>query len=216
MSEGSINVKNERLVEILDEAWAFHALPAKKAQNHIAKKTLNDERLCEMIISSYALDVFMHAHGYGVTLDYSYETLSNLGNGLQGVYHGYRRMGRDVKRSGDLTVRSFAAYLFLLAINEHDCHLHSQQIVNALHPQSPEDGPLWMDERRILTGLRRETDFLLPATESLVLMGLGAQQTAFFHVKPIVRAWKSAIGEDLSAHGLEDMAMGIIPGDKNR
>lgn len=205
--ENQIGIKNERLAAILDEAWAFQAMSPKKKQNYVSALRPNDEKLCECIVGSYALDVFMHAHGNGVKLDFSYETLSGLSNGLQGVYHGYRRMGRDLQRSGDLTARSYAAYLFLLAINEHDCHLHSQQIVSALRPQKPEDGPLWMDERRIFTGLKRETDFLLVSTESMVRIGLGTQQTVIFQAKPIIRAWRSALGEDLSAHGLEDMAM---------
>ena len=210
--DNQIELKNERLAAILDEAWAFHAMLPKKKQSYVNSLRPSDEKLCESIVGSYALDVFMHAMQSGNMLDFSYETLPGLGAGVQGVFRGYRQMGRDLQRSGDLTARSYAAYLFLLAINEHDCHLHSQQIVSALRPQKPEDGPLWMDERRILTGLRREMDFLLPVAESMVRIGLGAQQTVIFQAKPVVRAWRSAMGEDLSAYGLEDMTMGIVPG----
>ena len=209
MSEYQIELKNERLAAILDEAWAFQTMSPKKKQTYISSLKPNDEELCESIVGSYALDVYMQGKMRGVHLNFSYETLESISAGIQGVFQGYREMGRDLQRSGDLTARSYAAYLFLMAINEHDCHLHSRQIVSALRPQRPEDGPLWMDERRILTGLRREEDFLLPVTEGLVTMNLGSLQVLTIEAKPIVRAWKSAMGVDLSAYGLGDIKPGI-------
>ncbi len=196
-------IKNDRVARILKESEAFDAEQLKDLPQ-------TDERVCEAVITPYAYDVIYQAAAHDVTLDFSYETLSGLPVGLSGVYKNCRRQNRSIQNSGNLTIRSYAAYLFLLAINEHDCHLRGEIPPSPLLTVSQEEEARWMmGTMRILTGIRREVVFLPAVHEAAAFVPLGRKTLLTFEADPICRAYLSACRVDLGKRGLSNIAIEV-------
>ena len=105
------------------------------------------------------------------------------------------------------TARSYAAYLFMVAINEHDCRLRGEQVVSALRPLKEEDGQLWLNRIHILAGIRREVDFLSAVMEGARIQNLNKKHLVMFLADPVIEAYRSACRVDLGKHGLVNIVL---------
>lgn len=203
-------LKNPRADEIIKKAISVYG---KVRPGNIDKDLpITSEQVCEAILSAYTLDVIFRAQEHQALLDCTYDTLDKLPIGLQGVLQTYLKE----KKRGSLnlivssTVKSYAAYLFLLSVNEHDCHLHGKlKQRNALLVKPEKEDPLWMDCVQILTGVKRELDFLPAVLEATTILDFGKKKLVSFTAEPICKAYRLAIGVDLTKHGLANIVLEV-------
>lgn len=205
-----IDFNNERLERILTIADISYHAPKGKEANYFSlledhKRT--DEIVCESLLGQYAYDVFVQGAAQKSILDFSYGSLPNLPIGLQGVLQGYLRDGETVANSARSVAKSFAAYLFLLTIKEHDCHLRGEEVNSIIKKSNEDPDALWLFSMHIYTGVRREIDLLPWILGGLKIMRTERNRIVFFDIDPLVSAYRSAFRIDLKKQGLTNIAL---------
>ena len=197
-------IRNDRLGEIISRALA----ETRPSDQHADGLTVQQHG--EDLIATYALDMVLNGYKADVSLDFTYDTLRLLPVAVRRCLVGYQEGGNSFRDSVEALAKSFAAYIFCLAMNEHDCPWNVQQLRTRFTPPDKDFGPLWANAFRITTGLRRQTDFLIPALEG----GMGEIRNGkgfmILNVAPTVKAYKAAFRVDLNEHGLSDIATEVF------
>ena len=200
-------IKNEHVLDLLNESNRTSNFTAKEEQAYLEK--LDAVQRAEYILSGYLADMLRNSIEVHKELDLSYGTVGNLPAVLSLRLREIREMKDAWQDSVASLAKSLAAYLFFLAMNEHGCALKVVQMGTPFAPPPKSEEPLWGDLFRYKTGVRREVDFLPAVMESMQKLPLPGNPLMTLTVSPIIRAYRSATGVNLSEYGLVDMALEI-------
>ncbi len=193
-------IKNDRLGAIIGRAMA---------KDTPAWDKMTTQESGEDIIVTYALDMVMNGYKVDAALDFTYATLNLLPVAMRRCLAGYIENGNSFRESVEGLAKSFAAYIFCLAMNENDCPWTVQVMRSKVITPAPGTGPLWANGYRITTGLRRQADFLIPAMEGGSGMERDGKGLAMLSADPMIKAYKSAFRVDLSEYGLKNMVFEV-------
>ena len=200
-----LKFKNDRVEEMLQRSADFYARP-KEEQTY---KGFSDGELAELVISSYATDMLASSYQIDRPLDFTYETLDRMPLVLRADLLRYMGGGRTVRQSVEALAKSFAAYIFFLTVNEHDCRWTVSKMRTALTPKEAEFGPLWAEIYRVTAGIRREEDFLTAALAGAQVKVGDKKALVMLDAAPTVKAYRRAFRVDLREHGLVSFATEI-------
>lgn len=209
MMQIKMTIKNERFNALVTRESSRQKTWLNGNQDVIdllLERDITDEEVCEAFIYPFAIDVAQCAAERDKPLDFTYETLCNLPYGLQGVFLDYQKQGLSFYDNCNATEKSFAAYMLLLAINEHDCQLKGENVNSILNQAKENSDRIWMNTLRILTGVRREMDFLKLIADNLNILQFGQKKFVSFSVAPFIREYRAAFRVDLAKCGLTDIA----------
>jgi len=198
-------IKNEHVLDLLNESNRTSNFTAKEEQAYLEK--LDAVQRAEYVLSGYVADMLRDSIEVHRELDLSYGTVGNLPAVLGLRLREIRDMKTPWQDSVASLAKSLAAYLFFLAMNEHGCALKVTQMGTPFAPPLKSEEPLWGDLFRYKTGVRREVDFLPAVMESMQKIPLPGNPLMTLTVSPIIRAYRSATGVDLSEYGFSDMAL---------
>lgn len=203
-------IKNEHVLDLLNESNRTANFAAKEEQAYVEK--LDAVQRAEYVLSGYVADMLRNSIEVHKELDLSYGTVGNLPAVLGLRLREIREMKAPWQDCMSSLAKNLAAYLFFLAMNEHGCALKVTQMGTAFAPPPKSEKPFWGDLFRYKTGVRREVDFLPAVMESMQKLPLSGNPLMTLTVSPIIRAYRSATGVDLSEYGMVDMALEV--GDK--
>ncbi len=200
-------IKNDCLGEIIGRALKNN----QGAEIDFTSMSLQQQG--EHLICTYALDMIMNGYKADVALDFTYTSLHLLPIAVRRCLEGYLELGLSFRASVEGLAKSFAGYIFCLAMNEQNCIWNVSQLRTKLTAPDVDFGPLWGELLRITTGERRQVDFLIPAMEG----GMGALKNGkglmLFDAGPTVKAYKAAFGIDLNEYGIKPMGT-IVEADR--
>lgn len=196
-------IKNDRLGAIIGRALEIHQSGNRPIEG------LNAQQHAEDLIGTFALDMVMNGYKADVALDFTYATLDKLPIALRRDLVGYMESGNSFQDSVEGAAKSFAAYIFCLAMNEQNCPWDATRLRSKFTPPDKDFGPLWANAFRVINGERRQVDFLLPALEGCAGEIRGGKGLMMLNVEPTVKAYKAAFRVDLSEFGLINMAVDV-------
>lgn len=131
----------------------------------VEEENLGNMAIAEGLLLGYLDSFFTIISGRGILLDLTYQTLDRLPNAIAELFI-FHRMGEiyknePVKRIG-MTEKTLAAYLTLLAMNEHGYSMRVRDYLDDLRKGKRPQQPLWAEMFSIMTGAHSDID-LLPA-----------------------------------------------------
>lgn len=166
------------------------------------------EEKTQVMIGAYVKDVLECSEEVGHPLDLTYETVDKLPFALAAIYQGGLGSGEEEEqRAAISTAKHLAAYLFALAMNEHNCTLSSKRVrLPMMQPDSKEE-PAWVNNTvRIQTGVKRPLDFFPAVLDATGLEYFpGKKPNLRIESAPVRRVYRSAIGVDLEDYGYPEM-----------
>lgn len=193
--------KNDRLGEIIGRAMASRQFGKYDYDG------ITVQQSGEQIIGTYALDMVVNSYEVNAGLDFTCATLDRLPVVMRRNLLGYMENGNPFHSSVERTAKSFAAYLYCLAMNEHNCAWNVTRVRTIILPPDADLGPLWANALRITTGEQRQMDLLAAVMEGCNAVTRNDKGLMLVAVGPIVRTYRRAFGVDLSEYGLVDMAL---------
>ncbi|MBQ9045132.1 MAG: hypothetical protein IJ112_04220 [Oscillospiraceae bacterium] len=181
----------------------------ESAGREIAPEMRMDE-MAQIMLGGYVQDVLEYSEEAGYPLDLTYGTIDKLPFALAPLYRD--RLGEGEGEAAEqkaavATAKHLAAYLFALAMNEHNCVLSAKRVRLPMLQPDPKAEPAWVNNSvRIQTGMKRQMDFL-PVVLDATGLDYFHGEKPHLHIEPgpIRRAYRSAIGVDLEDHGYPEM-----------
>ncbi len=197
----TINIKSTYVQDLFDNY--SKTLSFSEKENLSFFENASPQIAGESIIFGYATDMIGRGE-IGRDLNLTYETVSNISHAINPLFRQYQKSGMWENDPEGSLARALAAYLIVLAMNEHDCPLKVTQMGSKLFPPPEDEYPLWGGILRIKTGRRREIDFLPSIVEGMKKTSLKGKTLLTITVNPVIRAYRSAVGTDLSQYELKD------------
>ena len=149
----------------------------------------------------HAGEVLAISQEAGVDVDLTYGTIDEFKDTMKELWaerSDFESLGDNRKQ----LARTLAAYLILMAVNEHDCELHYS---------APEDleqsmaSKLWGGSFRVMIGSGNNKVDLLPACIDAAYWDCKEMDHGVrVDPKEIDRLYRKATGESLSAHGFSE------------
>ena len=191
-------LKNIRVAQMLESA-----------SREITPEMRMDEMALSML-GAYVQDVLNASEEMGNPLDLTYGTVDKLPLALAPLYRG--RMGEGEGRAVEqnaavTTAKHLAAYLFALAVNEHDCPIKVTRLGGPMMKPDPNAEPAWVNNTvRIQIGTDRRRDFL-PVVLDATGLDYFPGEKPHLHIEsaPIRRVYRAVTGVDLESHGYPEM-----------
>lgn len=197
-----LQIKSKSAKRMLERLDGFD----QEAFSHqIEKENLGNMAIAEGLLLGYLDSFFTIIKGRGILLDMTYETLDRLPTAIAELFIFHRMNGvyqnEPVKRIG-LIEKTLAAYLTLLAMNEHGYSMRVRDYLNDLRKGKQPKQPLWAEMFSIMTGAHGEID-LLPAC---VIAhdrtgGYTSRNGLRLNAAPIVEVYQYMTGVSLEKYG---------------
>lgn len=210
----NLNIKNERLIPLFEEhqkqserdarEWGGGLSDAESAQ--MGKWYVEHP---EAILYGYVESLMDVSERKGIRLDLTYDTLANLPAAIVALYSFQKKhtleagtnipMRDEVNK--EIAYKTIAAYLTLLAMNEHNFWFSTLTTRQKNMQQYP-----WGGFVSVRTGKKRNVDLhycCQQAAESSCV--LPAQGGMCIQVSPIIAEYEKMTGVRLTDHGLKNI-----------
>lgn len=195
-------MKSKSAKRILDQLEGFDQ---EAFAQRVETENLGNMPIAEGLLLGYLDSFFTVITGRGMVLDLTYATLDRLPAAIEALFLFYRGgdayKNEPVKRIGAVE-KTLAAYLTLLAMNEHGYSLRVKDYLADLRKGKSPRQPLWAEMFSIMTGAHGEVD-LLPAC---VIAhdrtgGYISRSGIRLLADPIVEVYQFMTGVNLTKHG---------------
>ena len=168
------------------------------------------DEMTQIMLGGYVQDVLEYSEAAGHPLDLTYGTVDKLPFALAPLYRD--RLGEGEGEAAEQkaaisTAKHLAAYLFALAVNEHDCLIKVTRVGGPMMKRDPNAEPAWVNNTvRIQIGTDRRRDFL-PAVLDATGLEYFPGEKPHLHIEsaPIRRAYRVVTGVDLESRGYPEM-----------
>ena len=197
----------KRVLEIKKETESFIHDPVKTRQ-YINEQLSTDNEHIQLAISGYLDSLEKAAEMAGVELDLTYDTISSLPVALTALAMLQAKGGYEKNRNAVVLMHTLAAYLTLLAVNNHDLKVSIEQMTSDLNASRPE---LWVDMYSMKFNLKKKSDFRIGAMKCLD-SPFEVENGFFININPLVSMYKKVTGVDLDEYGFNSI---IIQGLNN-
>ena len=202
IENGKILFSNGKVGEIIEnhirDTEIYNQLGSEEYGKRAQKQTIQE--IGEGIFGGYLyslLDAVCEATAEDSWVDFSYSTVKNIPIALLSLYKK-QKASYEEKRNATVIAKTIACILYATAMNEHNCMLR------VTHAKAE---PAWADALSLKLGTKREVDFLKPALDSVFNGPLQVENGIAVSPEPLIKAYKSAIGVDLSEKGLTPMLL---------
>lgn len=193
------------VLDIIKEDKAFSGNP-KEFQEHVRKYFINSDSTMKKILSGYLQAMEEAADTSNTQLDLTYDTVKNIPIAVSSLAFIQQRDGYDINRNKSVTAKTLAAYLTLLAINNHDIKLDIEQFANKRNESRPQ---YWADTYSLRLNFKKKSDFLLAAIEGIKEAPIIVDNGFMIDVDPIISAYKRVTNVDLSEYGLSQIVVNL-------
>lgn len=138
-----------------------------------------------------------------IEFDLTYDSVKNISLGL-GALYSIQKNSYEKTKNKEIIIKTLAAVLSFLAINEHDFWFKTTSYFNQIKAGKVFDVPLWSDADTVAVGKKKYVDFLpccyAAAEQSpFIVAGMSLNMT------PVIEEYKNLTGIDLAQYGLSNL-----------
>lgn len=196
-------VTNERYFErVLEIKTATDDLNEEQAAQYLISITNSDDDIIRGIFAGY-----LHAMESGaviakVELDMTYETLPNVMLATTALAYLQKKQGYDNQENAELTMKTLAAYLTLMAVNNHRAKIQVNKRASKRREKAPD---LWSFIYYLRINNKRDSDFLPPAIEGINATPVDVTNGFTVDMNTLIGAYKRVTGVSLDDYGFTNL-----------
>lgn len=196
-----MDYKNRKINDMLNNTKAFNSIYLKVPQQEKIRMMRNStkQEAGERIVAGYwdsFINEAMAMLDSKVQFDFTYETIKNVPAILTALYEMQKKF-YNKEKNDEIIAKTLACILYGLAMNEHGVGLK----VTGIPKNTTKRTPFWADTLSIKLGIKKEVDFLEAALKG-IKMPLVIDGGLYIDTSLLIKAYKSAMGVDLSEYGL--------------
>lgn len=161
----------------------------------------------ETILYGYLSSFLECCKKSNVKIDLTYGTVKNISMGLIFLFSAQKRGGIPLEENREIIIKTLAAVLTYLAINEHNAGFYIIDYLPMIKKGKQPEYPIWSFYS---LGAKRKTkciDFLPAAVNSVVNAFLLVEDGLSLDIDSVVEEYKKFTGIDLSEYGLSDVVI---------
>ena len=198
-------VVNERFIERVLEIKADTDAIAgndNETVRYITSNIHSEEDGIRLIFSGYLDAMESGAKLAKVDLDMTYETVSNLMPSVIMLAHLQKAQEYDNKKNAELVAKTLAAYLTMLAINNHKVKVGVGSKANKWKESRPE---YWSDKYYLRLNNKKESDLLPYAVAGINASPIEVENGFTLEISPLLGAYRRITGVDLQEYGFVNL-----------
>lgn len=160
-----------------------------------------DDDSIKLIFAGY-LDAMEDGAGLAnVELDMTYETAKNLMPAVIALANLQNKNGYDNQHNAEITMKTLAAYLTLMAVNNHNAKIKVDK-----KGSSRDSRPsLWSDRYYLRINNKRDSDFLPYAIEGINGVPIEVDDGFTVDINALIGAYLRITGVNLADYGLANL-----------
>ena len=176
-----------------------------KVQKYTAENITTNDLYVQFVLSGYLGAMEDGVEAAGVELDLTYDTASSIRPALIALTTLQAKSDYDPNRNATVTMKTLAAYLTLLAVNNHDLKISVERMVSNANAPRPE---LWSDMYTIKFNLKKKSD-LLPAAIKGLNTPIIISDGFMLDFDQLIATYKKVTGVDLREYGLSQIVINL-------
>lgn len=196
----------EKVLEMENETREF-GMNQQKTRDYIREHIKSNNDSVKFFFSGYLKAMEDAAQIAKVELDMTYETLGNVRSVIIALADLQNKNGYDDKRNAVVTMKTLAAYLTLMAVNNHKIKI-AAEIINKSGSERPD---LWGDIYRITMNGKRDSDLLQYAIKGIKSNTIEIDNGFVFNPVPLSGAYKRITRVNLLDYGFNNMIVSYGP-----
>lgn len=171
---------------------------------YIASNIRSEEDGLKLVFSGYLDAMESGAKLAKVDLDMTYETASNLMPSVIMLAHLQKAQGYDNQKNAELVAKTLAAYLTMLAINNHKVKVSVGAKANRLKENRPE---YWSDKYYLRLNNKKESDLLPYIVAGINSSPIEVDNGFNLEISPLRGAYRRITGVDLLEYGFANLVI---------
>ena len=195
----------QKVLEIIEEDKSFSG-DAKAYQELVSKSFSTSEGAIQRILAGYLQSLEEAVEASNLELDLTYDTVQNIPIALASLAITQQQAGYDLERNINVTAKTFAAYLTLLAINNHNVRYDIEQFSNRNNVSKPN---LWADVFSLRLNFKKNSDFLPAVMEGIMDAPVLVENGFMIDTTSIRMAYKRITEVDLEEFGLSNIILSL-------
>ena len=199
---------NETIIKIMQLCEDNSNLSVREQEDWFKKAST--EECGNAIIGGYLTTFLGVAEENGIALDLTYGTLKNFSAGLAALYLKQQKLNYESKRNAIVVGKTISVYLTLLCVNEEGGRLKYE---NGNSPLLTQEAAAELHSRSyagisVFTGTERIINFFGAGKRCVFRHDTEVKDDLFVPMTPAIRAYKCAVGVDLTKYGFGDVMIG--------
>ena len=191
----------ERILEIKAETNKIGQNEEAMTKYFVSTVNTDDDGI-KFIFAGY-LDAMEDGAGLAnVELDMTYETVKNLMPAIIALANLQSKNGYDDQHNAEITMKTLAAYLTLMAVNNHSAKIKVDKKGSSRGAERPE---LWSDRYYIRINNKRDSDFLPYAIEGINAAPIEVDNGFSVDVNALIGAYLRITGVNLADYGFANL-----------
>ena len=196
-------VKNSLFLHILKVKDETCNLESEKAyREFMAKNVKTDDDLIIMIFSGYLDAMEDGAEVAHVKLDMTYETIGNVIPATIALANLQHKNDYDDRRNAVVTMKTLAAYLTMMMINNHNADIKVEKKANKHNKSIPE---LWSDTFYLRINNKRDSDLLAHAIKGIDAVPITVESGFVADLTFLMNEYKRITGINLMDYGFSNL-----------
>lgn len=196
---------NERYFErVLDIKKATDDLNEEQATQYLTSITNSEDDIIRFIFAGYLHAMESGAKIANVVLDMTYETLPNIIPATTALAYLQKKQGYDNQENAELTMKTLAAYLTLMAVNNHRAKIQVNKRASKRREKAPE---LWSYIYYLRINNKRDSDFLPPVIEGINTIPVDINNGFTVDINSLIGAYKRVTGVGLDDYGFTNLVI---------
>jgi hypothetical protein len=171
---------------------------------YIASNIRSEEDAIKLIFSGYLDAMENGAKLAKVDLDMTYETAQNLMPSVIMLAHLQKEQEYDNQKNAELVAKTLAAYLTMLAINNHKVKVAVGAKANRLKENRPE---YWSDKFYLRLNNKTESDLLPYIVAGINASPIEVDNGFTLEISPLLGAYRRITGVDLQEYGFVNLVI---------
>ena len=193
----------ERVLEIKAETDAI-AEDNDEIVRYVSSNIRSEEDGIRFVFSGYLHAMESGAKLAKVDLDMTYDTVSNLMPSVIMLAHLQKAQGYDNQKNAELVAKTLAAYLTMLAINNHKVKVSVGAKANRLKENRPE---YWSDKYYLRLNNKKESDLLPYIVAGINSSPIEVDNGFNLEISPLRGAYRRITGVDLLEYGFANLVI---------
>ena len=193
----------ERVLEIKADTDAF-AGDKDAVVRYVSSNIRSEEDGIRFVFSGYLDAMESGAKLAKVDLDMTYETAQNLMPSIIMLAHLQKAQEYDNQKNAELVAKTLAAYLTMLAINNHKVKVSVGAKANRLKENRPE---YWSDKYYLRLNNKKESDLLPYIVAGINSSPIEVDNGFNLEISPLRGAYRRITGVDLLEYGFANLVI---------
>ncbi len=191
----------ERVLEIKADTDAF-AGDKDAVVRYVSSNIRSEEDGIRFVFSGYLDAMESGAKLAKVDLDMTYETAQNLMPSIIMLAHLQKAQEYDNQKNAELVAKTLAAYLTMLAVNNHKVKVGVRAKANRWQESRPE---YWSDKYFLRLNYKKESDLLPYAVAGINSSPIEIDNGFTLEISPLLEAYQRLTSVDLQKYGLANL-----------